>query len=177
MDMGITRAATRAIRLGLLALTLAGAPAIAGGPPKAPIDRILGFKLGDPEAKVRPRLGHLGERFTRGHGELAMRPNAEQEIWVLHDPHYSFLLVRWDLQRRLDLVQVWIRQTHHSLRYGDLGDLAQAKKLGNFIWVWNVPSRDDEPMRRVEARGTDSLLVDEYSIMKLSPGETPSRPD
>lgn len=158
-------------------IALAGPPASASSKPKEPIDRILGLRLGAPEAKVRHELEKLGTRYRPRHGEWARGDGAEKELWSLRDPRFDFLMVHWDDDRRLDVVQVWIRQPHHDLRYSDLGDLARAKKLGNTIYVWDVAARNGEPVRRVEARGTDPALVDEYSIMRLGADGRPEGGD
>jgi len=66
-------------------------------------------------------------------------------------------------------LQAYVRPGHHTLRYADIGDLQEAKRLGFYIYEWAVAGRNGAPAVRVEARGVDPEYLGSYLIVRQRP--------
>ena len=152
------------MRLGsaasLLALLLAVLPAEAA---KRPVDRVLGLQLGMPKEAAVERLRKFG-KLTSEKGEVA----ATRQRWELSDKSYAHLVIQYDSQRRVQWISAFARPGGRAIRYRDLGDLDQARKSGDYIYVWSVPARDAHDPYQVIARGHDPEIIESLSLARVT---------
>jgi len=164
----------RASLLIIVVTLLAGAsPARAGKLPR----EILGIRPGMTEHEAEERL----ERIATKNPERERGGEAEEgETWTLRDhPLFTYVYLAIDGTGHVRVVQAFGHATGRRLHYSDLGDLRKARRLGFWIYRWDVPSRGHEPSRIIVARGTDSTYVGNYFISywpsREPPGESGRR--
>jgi hypothetical protein len=154
----------------------ATAPASERGAParrSTPVTDVLGIRIGMPGTEAHRRLAPLGVRDQEneeieeeGTGEVVGR-----ELWTLTHTDFRYVLLGVDRQGRVASLQAFARPGVRKLRYRDLGDLAQARRLGFYIYEWRVPAAGGGRGLRVEARGTDPEYLGSYQVVRerLSP--------
>ena len=181
---------SRAAATGFLAVLLAssglGAPKGYGAPSPALADvrgekagsaqrrasvvDVLGVRPGMSEVEAQRRLGSSGTR-REIENEEAESAGVERELWTLRGSHFRYVVLGVE-GKRVVAVQAFARPECRTLRYRDLGDLDQAKKLGFYIYEWMKPGTEGEPGVRIQARGTDPEYLASYSIVR---DRTPAR--
>ena len=135
----------------------------------APVGSVLGISLGMSEERVHRELDRIGHPA----GDAVEAENEEEneglvrELWVLDDRRYASILVVFDESRTLRAFQAYVRPGRRALRYREIGDLYQARRLGYTIWQWEVEPDGDRPGRRVVARGADSLYAGSVAMTRL----------
>lgn len=151
-----------------IAWTLASPLAAA---PRVPPPELLGLTLGMPDHEVRARLGQLGKL-----SETQPAARGRKQIWQLRHKRYETLNLRLDPKFELQWCTVYARRGR--LRYADLGDTTQARRVGRFIWVWNVPASGTRAAYQVTARGTDPVFASSVALSApLSRPEGAEPPD
>jgi hypothetical protein len=137
--------------------------ALAGGAQAAALpDGILGIRVGMREEAAHHRLERVGHRQADAEG--AEDESAGREIWVLDDARIGTLALHVGADERVQWVQAFARPGAPPIRYREIGDPAQARKLGFTIYAWEAPAGAGGPARVIEARGPDSLAVASWSI-------------
>lgn len=144
----------RALTALTLLLVLA-APATAG--PKVPPPELVGLTLGMPDHRVRAALSRKGE-LTETQPEAGGR----KQIWRLKDRRFETMNLRFDATYSLQWCTAYARRGR--VRYADLGDTTAARKVGRFIWVWNVPAAAGRAAYQVSARGTDPVFASSVAL-------------
>ena len=163
----MSRVLTSIALLALLAL-----PASARDLPRG----VAGVTVGMSENKAHAVLEKIGVRTEEaGEEEQEGAPGTEREMWTLRDPRYAYLQLLVGPDGRVSLVQGWLRQGGPGMRFGDIGDVSEAKKLGLWIYRWTVPGKGKDPGRQIMARGADSLAVGSIMISSLAPADARER--
>ena len=127
--------------------------------PRIPPPELLGLRIGMSDLEVRTQLEKIGRL-----GETQPESGGRKQIWHLSAKHYETLNLRMSGKYELQWCTAYARKGR--LRYSDVGDTTQARKVGRFIWVWNVPGAADRSAYQVTARGTDPRYA---SSVALSP--------
>ena len=153
-----------AIHALLLCMALALAPASALA--KAPLSNVLGIVPGMREDAAHRILERVGRRTTGG--EEDAREQGDQETWTLDHPRFTYMVLKVDDEERVQYVQGWLRKVPRRVRYQDIGDLRQAKRLGSYIYSWSLPARADRPALVVQARGADPRFPGSYLVAAAS---------
>jgi hypothetical protein len=155
----------------ILFLALAGAlvaPALAA--PRVPPPELLGLTLGMSDLDARHRLekiGSLAETQPEGAGR--------KQIWNLRHKRYQTLNLRMSPQFELQWCTAYARS--RKVRYSDIGDTARARKVGRFIWVWNVAAAGGQPAYQIAARGTDPRYASSVALSAPLSGPPAAVPD
>ncbi len=133
-----------------------------------PVTDVLGVRIGMPEAEAHQRLAGLGVRSDEneeveheGSGEALGR-----ELWTLRGSNFRYVLLGVDREGRIASLQAFARPGARKVRYRDLGDLGQARKLGFYIYEWRVPGKGGGRGVRIEARGADPEYLGSYMIVR-----------
>jgi len=167
----------RAIAVGVIAILLessgfaSGASAAAGAPapPRGAVKvDVFGIRIGMTEAEARRRLAPLGTRreIENEAAEAAGAESMERELWTLRATDFGFVALGIGEDGRVEAIQAYVRPARRPLRYREIGSLADARKLGYYIFRWVVPEGAGSPGLRVEARGTDPEFLGSYSIVR-----------
>ena len=137
---------------------------------RRPITSVLGVRIGMGEAQAHRRLATLGlkRELENEASEAEGRDPVEGELWTLKGSHLRYVVVGIESGRVVSL-QAFARPGHRSLRYADIGDLDQAKRLGFYIYEWTAVEGDHAQAVRIEARGIDPEYVGSYSIVRDRP--------
>ena len=151
--------------LGLLSPAWAGAKRSPLPPPE-----LLGLRIGMSDLEVRKRLEKIGEL-----GETQPEPGGRKQIWKLRDKRYQTLNLRMSSKFELQWCTAYAR--NGKLRYSDVGDTARARKVGLFIWVWNVPAAGTQPGYQIAARGTDPRYASSVALSAPLSGPPAAVPD
>ena len=149
-----------------IAMTLASPLAAAS---RVPPPELVGLTLGMPDHEVRARLRRLG-KLT----EMQPEAGGRKQIWQLRHKRYGTLNLRLNPALELQWCTAYARRGR--LRYTDLGDTTVARKVGRFIWVWNVPAAAGRAAYQVMARGTDPEFASSVALsapLTRSPGAEP----
>lgn len=128
---------------------------------------ILGIQLGMKEEAAHRRLERLGMRQVEtgeSESEEEKGDARGREIWVLKDTRIRYLALAFDRHERVLWVQAFARPGGPPIPYRAIGDPAAAKKLGYTIYQWRTPAAHGQPARVVEASGSDSLVLSNWSI-------------
>jgi hypothetical protein len=154
-------------------------PSAQGAPSqlRTPLAQVLGIGLGMPEDRIHRTLARIGRRAEMS-GEQENEEEGEgleRELWMLDDRRYGSVLVVFDARKRVRALQAYLRPGGRGLRYQEIGDLSQARRMGYTIWQWDVPGGAGKPGRRVVARGTDSTYVGSVAITTLDDQADPPR--
>jgi len=128
-----------------------------GAASRVPPPELIGLTLGMPDHEVRARLERLG-KLTETQPEAGGR----KQIWQLRHRRYGTLNLRFNPKFELQWCTVYARRGR--LRYTDLGDTTVARKVGRFIWVWNVPAAAGHAAYQVTARGTDPVFASSVAL-------------
>jgi hypothetical protein len=166
--MAPTRASAMAGVLALLLAAGGGLTTPAAARAREPLASVLGITPGMPEAQAHRLLEPLGDRQEEvGGGEEEERGGAglEREAWKLRDRRYAWIQLSVDGSHHVHAIQATLRPDGPGLRYADIGDPNQARKLGYTILTWDVPARAGRPGRRVTARGVGSVFTATVSIV------------
>lgn len=153
-----------------IAVTLASPLVAASRVPRA---ELLGLTLGMPDHDVRARLERLGK-------PSATQPEAggRKQIWQLRHRRYETANLRFNPAFELQWCTLYARRGR--LRYTDVGDTTAARKVGRFIWVWNVPASATRAAYQVTARGTDPVFASSvalsHSLTRPEGAEPPETP-
>ena len=137
-----------------ISLALASSAAAA---PRVPPPELVGLTLGMPDHDVRVRLERLG-KLT----EMQPEAGGRKQIWQLRHRRYATLNLRLNAAFELQWCTVYAQR--RRLRYTDLGDTTVARKVGRFIWVWNVPAAAGRAAYQVMARGTDPVFASSVAL-------------
>jgi hypothetical protein len=134
---------------------------------RRPITGVLGVRIGMGEAQAHFRLASLGfkREIENEESEAEGREAVEGELWTLKSSHFRYIVVGIESGRVVSL-QAFARPGHRTLRYADIGDMEQAKRLGFYIYEWTVAGRDGAPAVCIEARGVDPEFLGSYSIVR-----------
>jgi hypothetical protein len=129
---------------------------------------VLGIHIGMKEAEAQRRLAPLGTRreLENEAAETAGAETMERELWTMRATDFGFVALGIGEEGRVEAVQAYVRPGRRPLRYREIGSLADARKLGTYIFLWVVPERAELPGLRVEARGTDPEFLGSYSIVR-----------
>ena len=153
-------------------VSMLAAPVLAAS--KAPPPELLGLTLGMNDLDVRGRLERIGKL-----GDTQPEGKGRKQIWNLRHRRYQTLNLRFSGAFQLQWCTAYARP--RRLRYADVGDTTLARKVGRFIWVWNVPSTPGRAAYQVTARGTDPVYASSVALSApLSvprdsvPSETPA---
>ena len=132
---------------------------------KAPAPEILGVRLGMPYAEACAKLNKIAQFKNEDEG---------QEVWMLRDdPHYQFLIVGFDRERRVRYVTALARSDGAPVNYGDVGDVQTALRSGqsgNLTYTWRINSRKNSFEYAAIAKGKDSQRLSSYSVKRLGVG-------
>jgi hypothetical protein len=110
-----------------------------------------------------------------------MQPEGEgrKQIWNLRHRRYQTLNLRLNPEYVLQWCTAYPRRGR--VRYADVGDTTLARKLGRFIWVWNVTATGTRAAYQITARGADPIYASSVALSApLSvprdsvPSETPA---
>jgi len=170
MSPAIRSAAPETFMRSLLALGIALAlvsPAAAA--PRVPPPELVGLRLGMSDHDVRVRLERLGKL-----AEMQPEGGERKQIWHLRHKRYGTLNLRLNPALELQWCTAYARRGR--LRYADLGDTTVARKVGRFIWVWNVPAAAGRAAYQVMARGTDPVFASSVALsapLTRPPGAEP----
>jgi len=151
--------------LGLSSPARAGAKRSPVPPPE-----LLGLRIGMSDLEVRKRLEKIGEL-----GEIQPEAGGRKQIWNLRDKRYQTLNLRMSSKFELQWCTVYARS--RKLRYSDVGDTTQARKVGRFIWVWSFPAAGAQPGYQVAARGTDPRYASSVALSAPLSGPPAAVPD
>ena len=153
-------------------VTMLASPVLAA--PRVPPPELLGLALGMNDLEVRGRLervGKLSETQPEGRGR--------KQIWHLRHRRYETLNLRFSPAFELQWCTAYARRGR--VRYADVGDTTLARKVGRFIWVWNVSATGSRAAYQITARGTDPVYASSVALsVPLSaprdsvPPETPA---
>jgi hypothetical protein len=127
--------------------------------PKVPPQELLGLTLGMSDVEIRghlERIGTLSKTQPEGEGR--------EQIWNLRHRHFQTLNLRLNPAFELQWCTAYARPGR--LRYTNVGDTTLARKVGRFIWVWNVTASGGRAAYQITARGTDPVYA---SSVALSP--------
>ncbi len=136
-----------------------------------PVTDVLGIRIGMPEADAHRRLARLGVR-NEEHGEVEHEGGGEamgRELWTLSRSDFRYVLLGVDREGRIASLQAFARPGGRKIRYRDLGNLEQARRLGFYIYEWQVPGKDGGRGLRIEARGSDPEYIGSYMIVRERP--------
>jgi len=140
-----------------LALALSAGAAHA----RATLRDVLGITPGMSEEDAHRRLERFG---TKQDDEAGEREEGGREIWTLHHPRFTYVMLVMDREGRVEVVQGYLHKDRKPLRYGDVGDLERARQTGYYIYVWDLPARGGRPALQVQARGVDPRFPGSYSV-------------
>ena len=161
-DAGATRkrhaARMEAFVRKLLVLGIASmlaAPVLAA--PKAPPPELLGLTLGMNDLEVRGRLERIGKP-----SEMQPEGGGRKQIWTLRHRRYQTLNMRFSPTFQLQWCTAYARRGR--VRYADVGDTTRARKVGRFIWVWNVSATPGRAACQITARGTDPVYASSVAL-------------
>ena len=141
---------------------------------KGPARDVLGIRPGMSEEEAHRRLERFG-RMSQAEEEAEGRQEGNREMWTLQHPRFTYVVLVFDRQERVQYVQGYLHKDHRPLRYADIGDLRKAKQTGYYIYVWDVPARGDQPSLEVQARGSDSRFPGSYLVARR-PGPDRTEP-
>jgi hypothetical protein len=133
---------------------------------RPPRDDLLGIRLGMSEEEVHRQLKKIGTLTD----EREERSEEATEIWKLRDRRYGSMAVAFTSEHRVLWATVFVRRTGKGLRFADVGDVAAARRAGNYVYIWSITSPTPTA---VAARGIDSLRVSSLSIYPPSPVPAP----
>lgn len=131
---------------------------------REPRPDILGIRPDMSEEEVHRRLRPIG----RQQKEENERDEGEQEVWILRDRRWNYLIVAFDREHRVRFVTVVARKGSR-VRYTDVGDIKSAQAVTdgrNYTYVWKVAAHDDQPGYSVAARGSDPQYLTSHSIYR-----------
>ncbi len=143
----------RGALLALLALSLTGAA--------RPGPSLLGIELGMSDLQVRRKLAKLGEP--------SQGAETAKQTWKLRHPRYGYVVVRYDRDWKVRWATAFARPEGRRLRYSEVGPLGEARRVGYYIYVWDVPPAS-RPGYRIMARGSDSLYASSVALSAYLPG-------
>jgi len=154
-------------------------PSAQGAPSqlRTPLSQVLGIGLGMHEDRIHRTLSRIGRRAEMS-GEQENEEESEgleRELWTLDDHRFASVLVVFDAHKRVRAFQAYLRPGGRALRYREIGDLSQARRMGYTIWQWDVPGATGRLGRRVVARGTDSVYAGSVAITTLDDQAEPPR--
>ncbi len=129
---------------------------------------VLGIRIGMKEADAQRRLARLGTRreLENEETESAGGASMERELWTLRSTAFGFVQLGIGEDGRVVAIQAHARRGQRAMRYRDIGDPADAWKLGYYIFLWTTVAGPGTPALRVEARGTDPEYLGSYSIVR-----------
>ena len=132
---------------------------------KQPAPEILGVRLGMPYAEARTKLNKIAQFKNEDEG---------QEVWTLRDdPHYQFVIVGFDRERKVRYVTALARSDGAPVNYGDVGDVQTAMRSGqsgNLTFTWRVKNRKNAFEYEAIAKGQDSQRLSSYFVKRLGVG-------
>ena len=131
---------------------------------RAPSGEILGLRLGMSREAAIERL----ERIGRPQG--TEDEEGGKQSWALKDRRYRYVVVGFDADR-LAWFSLFARPGGRPVLMRELGDLARAKRQGNYIYVWSVPSRGGRAGYEVIARSLDPDTLQSLSVAPLPGGD------
>ncbi len=126
---------------------------------KRPAPDLFRIRLGMDDRQARQRLLEIGKPLTP-----LERP---KQTWSLHGRRYGSLTIRFDSDWRVMWMTAFARPGAR-VRYGDIGDLAQAHRSGTYVYTWTLPLENGRPCA-ITARGSDSTFLSSVSIHPPGP--------
>jgi hypothetical protein len=151
--------------LGFLFLFSFASPTIslAGQPSR----QILGLRLNMTGKEAHARLKQIGS---------FVRPDAlKQEVWKVHDPSYSNILLGFTKDDRLRYITAVARSDKEAkpVAYASIGNLKDAKNAGDskmklYNYQWHLSATKEEPETLVIAIGRDPARLSTYSLKRVS---------
>ena len=129
---------------------------------------VLGIRVGMREADAHRVLAPLGTRreIESEEAERGAADAMERELWTLRGGDLAYLALGVGEGGRVLALQAYARPGARALRYRDVGDPGQAKRLGYYIYDWVIAAEGDAPGLRIEARGTDPEYLGSVSIVR-----------
>jgi len=164
--------ATRSLIVSALSLVCPSAARCDSLPQAAPnpLTQILGIVPGMGEEQAHHVLARLGKRIElagEDEAERASQTGLEREVWRLEDRRFAWLQVTLDARHRVRALQASVRPQGPGLRYAEIGDPGQGRRLGYTIWEWQVAARQGRPALRVTARGADSVYAASVALAAM----------
>ncbi len=103
-----------------------------GAAPREPLAKVLGIMPGMPEAEAARRLARIGQRAGVVEGDRREEDGQgyEHELWTVRDKRYASIRLVLDGRYRVRALQARLRRDGPGLRYAEIGDLGQARRLG-----------------------------------------------
>jgi hypothetical protein len=151
-----------ALALGLMALNLA-APAAA----RTPSPELLGVRLGMMEKDARRILEQQGKPVSESEIEEL------KQSWLLRDPRYDRLTIRYDAKRRVQWVTAFAREHGRRVRYEDVGDVEDAHRSGTYVYTWTLAGIGKTKPTALTARGLSAEHLASLSIHAPTPAAGP----
>lgn len=134
---------------------------------KTPPPEALGVRLNMSEDEARERLKRIG---TQKKEEQEREGEGEQEVWLLRDRRFSFLVVAFDREHKVRLIIATVRKGAR-VRYEDLGDTKAARQATdgrNYSYTWLIKPEGERQGYAVIARGGDPRYLTSYTVNRLA---------
>lgn len=141
--------------LVLGAVSMLASPILAA--PRVPPQELLGLTLGMTDIEIRGRLERIGKL-----SETQPEGKGRKQIWNLRHRRYQTMNLRLNPAFELQWCTAYPRRGR--LRYADVGDTTLARKVGRFIWVWNVTATSTKAAYQITARGTDPVFASSVAL-------------
>jgi hypothetical protein len=148
--------------------------------PRLPADTVLGLRPGMSKQAALRQLSKIGRSSSeRPHrtaeGESGAERHESEEAsreqhWVLSDRSYAQAVVNFDARQRVRWISLFARPGGRAVRFRDIGDLTQAERRGNYIYVWSVPARGQRRPYQVIARSVLPDTLQSLTLMALPAG-------
>ena len=130
----------------------------------SPARDILGLRLDMSKDAAHARLQKLGR--------LEREERKRQEVWQITDKRFSHILLGYDVAGKVRYVTAVAREKEQPTRYSDVADLKKARQMGdpkvnNFIFMWELEARGDNPKTQVIAQGRDPQNLQHLSLKRI----------
>jgi len=155
--------AVMGLLLGVSGVPNAARAARAITPLRIPARDYMGIQVGMEREEAHERLDRIG------HAQGGESEEGDEGTWALSDRRYGFITVGFDRSGHLSWYSLFARRGGQRVLMREIGDLATARKQGNYIYIWNLAARGGRPACTVIVRSQDPDTLRSLSVSGLNP--------
>jgi hypothetical protein len=132
---------------------------------RTPAPELLGVRLGMEEKDAR--------RILEQRGKPVSSTDDLKQSWLLRDPRYDRLTIRYDVKRRVQWITAFARENGRRVRYEDVGDVEDAHRSGTYVYTWTLAGFGNTKPTALTARGLSAEHLASLSIHSPAPAAGP----
>jgi len=134
--------------------------------PPQPKNEVMGIRLNMSEDEARSRLKRIA---TQQKEEREREGEGEQEVWLLRDRRFAYLVVAFDREHKVRYIITSVRPGAR-VRYSELADTRnaiQANDGRNYAYTWTVKAEGEKAGYGLVARGSSPQFFVSYTLYRL----------